>query len=70
MSEIEIKPSAKGDFLKSIKIENERPAEILKNRQPKAISWKLSQKNNDGNILLDFIIPFIILPSDDISKRV
>ena len=31
-------PSAKGDFLKTIIKENERPAEILKILQPKAIS--------------------------------
>ena len=49
--------SAQGDFVENY----EKQAEILKNRQPKAISWKRSQKNDDGNILVDFIIPFNIL---------
>ena len=43
MSEIEIKPSSKDDFLKSIKKEIERQAEILKNLKPKAFSWELSK---------------------------
>ena len=38
MSEIEIKPSAKDDFLKSIKKEIEKQVEILKNLKPKAFS--------------------------------
>ena len=38
MSEIETKPSAKGDFLKSIKKENKKQAAILKNFPPKVIS--------------------------------
>ncbi len=61
MSEIEIKPSAKGDFLKTITKEKERKAAVLKILQAKAISRELSQKNYDGKILVDFMIPFSIL---------
>ena len=46
-SDIEIKPSAKADFLKTIKKKSERQAEILKNLQPKAISLKTITKENE-----------------------
>ena len=54
-------PSAQGVFVENYQKKNEKKAEILKNRQPKAISRELSQKNDDGNILVDFMIPFSIL---------
>ncbi len=44
---MEIKPSAKGDFLKTITNEKERPAEIHKNLQPKAISLKIITIENE-----------------------
>ena len=46
-SEIEIKPSGKGDFLKTITKETESPAEFLKNLQPKAFSLKIITKANE-----------------------
>ena len=55
MSEIEIKPSAKGDFLKTIKKETKKLAEILKNLQPKAFeNYHKSKRKTSRNSLTLF----------------